>query len=128
MRQVLWEHRRAFHESLETHPHHARIALDWSTAIREELWPSYLDFVEKLVANHVRTIERGKRMGDVAADVDPETSARMLIASAQMTAQMRLTGTDPAQVDRIAELLIDTALGRLAPVGDGAARGTSGSR
>ena len=111
-REVLWEHRQAFHESLETHPHHARIALDWSTAVREDLWPQYLEFIEQLVANHVRTLERGQRAGEVPADVDPETSARMLIGSSQMTAQLKLTGTEPAQIDRIAELLIDAALGR----------------
>jgi len=114
-REVLWEHRVAFHDSLETHPHHARVALDWSTAMREELWPAYMAFVERLVANHVRTIERGIREGDVPADVDPETSARLLIGSSQMTAQLKLIGGDPDQVDRIAALLIDAALGRLAP-------------
>lgn len=112
-REILWDHRVAFHESLETHPHHARIALDWSTAVREELWPLYLAFIAKLVENHVRSIERGQRRGEVPAEVDPETSARMLIGSAQMTAQLKLAGTDPARVDRIAELLIDAALGRL---------------
>ncbi len=84
--------------------------------MREELWPSYLEFTEKLVANHVRTIRRGQEEGDVAAGVDPETSARMLIGSAQMTAQMKLTGADPEQVDRIAEMIIDAALGRLIAV------------
>jgi TetR/AcrR family hemagglutinin/protease transcriptional regulator len=112
-RDVLLEHRRAFHSSLTTHPHHARLALDWSTAMREELWPRYLAFTEELVANHVRTIRRGQEQGEVSTDVDPETSARMLIGSAQMTAQMKLTGADPVQVDRIAEMIIDAALGRL---------------
>lgn len=113
--EVLWDHRRAFHGALDSHPHHARIALDWSTAAREDLWPQYLAFIEALVANHVRTIERGQRDGDVPESVDPETSARMLIGSSQMTAQLLLTGTDPERVDRIAELLIDAALGRLSP-------------
>ena len=107
---VLWEHRVAFHDSVETHPHHARIALDWSTAMREDLWPQYIDFVDRLVANHVRTIERGQREGDVPPEVDPETSARMLIGSSQMTAQLKLIGTDPARVDKIARLIIDAAL------------------
>jgi TetR/AcrR family hemagglutinin/protease transcriptional regulator len=114
-REVLAEHRRRFHESLESHPHHARIALDWSTAMREDLWPLYLEFIERLVANHVLTIERGKRDGEVPEWVDPETSARMLIGSSQMTAQLKLTGTAPDRVDRIAAMLIDAALGRLAP-------------
>ncbi len=114
-REILWDHRVAFHESIDTHPHHSRIALDWSTAIREDLWPQYLEFMENLVANHIRTIERGQQAGDVDPSVDPDTSARMLIASAQMTAQLRLAGTDEAQVDRMADLLIDAALGRLTP-------------
>ena len=54
----------------------------------------------------------------MAASVEPETSARMLIGSAQMTAQLKLAGTDPARVDRISALLIDAALGRLAPAPD----------
>jgi TetR/AcrR family hemagglutinin/protease transcriptional regulator len=114
-REILLEHRKLFHDSLATHPHHARLALDWSTAVREDLWPRYITFIEKLVANHVRTIRRGQQTGEVAAEVDPETSARMLIGSAQMTAQQKLMGADPEQVDRMAALFIDAALGRLAP-------------
>lgn len=110
-RQILREHRAAWHESLDTHPDHARIALDWSTAMREELWPRYLAFVDRLIENHVRTIERGRREGEVSPDVDPETSARLLIGSSQMTAQLKLIGSDPEQVDRIASLLIEAALG-----------------
>ena len=114
-REILVDHRLAFHESLDSHPHHARLALDWSTALREELWPRYIEFTDRLVANHVRTILRGQAEGDVAASVDPETSARMLIASAQMTAQQRLAGADPAMADRMALLFIDAALGRVLP-------------
>jgi TetR/AcrR family hemagglutinin/protease transcriptional regulator len=112
-RDILAAHRVAFHESLDSNPHRARIALDWSTAMREDLWPQYLEFTETLVANHIRTIERGKREGEVAAHVDAETSARMLIGSSQMTAQLKLGGTDPERVDRISSLLIDAALGRI---------------
>lgn len=114
-RQILREHRAAWHASIDTHPDHARIALDWSTAMREELWPRYLEFVDRLVENHVRTIERGRRAGEVGPEVDPETSARLLIGSSQMTAQLKLSGSDPEQVDRIASLLIDAALGSTAP-------------
>ena len=117
-RQILVDHRLAFHDSVETHPHHARLALDWSTAMREELWPRYIEFTDRLVENHVGTIRRGQEEGEVPASVDPETSARMLIASAQMTAQQRLAGVDPAMVDRMAMLFIDAALGRLQTGGD----------
>ncbi len=114
-REILMDHRRAFHDSLETHAHHARLALDWSTAVREELWPRYIKFIDRLVANHMRTIRRGQADAEVAADVDPETSARMLIGSAQMTAQLKLTGANAEQVDRISARILDAALGRLGP-------------
>lgn len=94
-RGILRAPRLAFHASLESHPHHARIALDWSTALREALWPRYMAFVDRLVANHVRTIEGGIREGDVAPSVDPETSVRLLIGSARRTAQLRLMGSTP---------------------------------
>ena len=78
--------------------------------MREELWPRYIDFTDRLVANHMRTIRRGQATGEVSESVDPETSARMLIASAQMTAQQRLLGADSEMVDRMALLFIDAAL------------------
>ena len=80
--------------------------------MREELWPRYIELTDRLVANHMRTIRRGQAQGEVSLSIDPETSARMLIASAQMTAQQRLLGADPAMVDRMALLFIDAALGR----------------
>lgn len=108
-------HRRMFHETIETHPHHARIALDWSTAAREDVWPLYLEFIDELVSNHVKTIRRGQMSGEVPPHVDPETSALMLIGTAQMTAQLRLAGTDSDKLDRMSALMIDAALGRLSP-------------
>lgn len=107
--------RRAFDDSLETHGHHARLALDWSTAVREELWPRSIEFIDRLVVNHMRTIGRGRAEAEVAADVDPETSARMLIGSAQMTVQLKLSGANAEQVDRISARILDAALGRLGP-------------
>ena len=117
-REILLDHRVAFHESLESHPHHARLALDWSTAIREELWPRYKTFTDRLVENHVRTIRRGQQEGDVPESVDPETSARMLIASAQMTATQLLAGVQPEMVDRMSQLFIAAALGQVTTTDD----------
>ena len=115
-RQILLDHRTAFHESVESHPYHARLALDWSTAIREELWPRYTEFMDRLVENHVRTIRRGQQEGEVPESVDPEASARMLIASAQMTATQLLAGVDPKTVERMSQLFIAAALGAFSAV------------
>lgn len=120
--EIFAEHRRQFHETIETHPHRARIALDWSTAAREDVWPLYLQFIDTLVENHVSTIRRGQMSGEVPADVDPETSALMLIGTAQMTAQLRLAGTEREKLDRMSALMIDAALGKVAPTESAASR------
>jgi TetR/AcrR family hemagglutinin/protease transcriptional regulator len=110
VREIFAEHRRAFHATVETHPHHARIALDWSTAVREEVWSHYQVFIEKLVANHVRTLERGQHSGEVSPNIDPETSALMLIGTAQLTAQLGLTGVAVEKLDRMSESMLAAAL------------------
>lgn len=120
--EIFAEHRRQFHETIETHPHRARIALDWSTAAREDVWPLYLQFIDTLVENHVSTIRRGQMSGEVPANVDPETSALMLIGTAQMTAQLRLAGTEREKLDRMSALMIDAALGKVAPTQSPASR------
>ncbi len=110
-REVIAAHGRAFRESIETHPHHARVWLDWSTAFRDEIWPRYLAFNERLVANHERTIRRGQREGQIPSSLDPEASARLLIGSAQMVAQMKLSEFDPAKLERVARTVLAAALG-----------------
>jgi TetR/AcrR family hemagglutinin/protease transcriptional regulator len=113
--EVFAEHRRQFHATVETHPHRSRIALDWSTAAREDVWPLYLEFIDELVRNHMTTIRRGQMSGEVPATVDPETSALMLIGTAQMTAQLRLAGTESEKLERMSALMIGAALGQLTP-------------
>jgi len=115
VREIFAEHRRAFHASIQTHPDHARIALDWSTAAREDVWPLYLRFIDELVQNHIATLRRGQREGDVSPEVDLETSALMLIGTAQMTAQLKLVGSDPEKIDRMSEILFDAALTQPGP-------------
>jgi TetR/AcrR family hemagglutinin/protease transcriptional regulator len=115
--EVFAEHRRQFHATVETHPHRSRIALDWSTAAREDVWPLYLEFIDELVRNHMTTIRRGQMSGEVPATVDPETSALMLIGTAQMTAQLRLAGTESEKLERMSALMIGAALGQLTPTG-----------
>ncbi|MEW6301150.1 MAG: TetR/AcrR family transcriptional regulator, partial [Thermodesulfobacteriota bacterium] len=98
--RVLWEHAVVFAESVDSHPDYARVWLDWSTAIRDEVWPRYLGFQERLVSVLRRTVARGQREGAFAADVDAEDVARFLVSSAHMVAQMKFTRCAPERVER----------------------------
>ena len=119
---VLAEHGRRFRESIDTHPDHARIWLDWSTAFREGIWPRYLAVSDKLVRNHQRTIERGQQEGSVSPDTDAEAAAHILIGAAHMVARMKLAGVEPEQLQRISRAMLQSALGPSAQRTDAAPR------
>ena len=61
--QLLLEHGIAFANSVDTHPNYARVWLDWSTAIRDEVWPQYLKFQDYVVKAIEKTIRRGRHAG-----------------------------------------------------------------
>jgi TetR/AcrR family hemagglutinin/protease transcriptional regulator len=122
--RILLEHGIAFADSVDTHPDYARVWLDWSTAIREEIWPRYLEFQEYIVRVIEKTIRRGQREGDFAIDVDPEDNAHFMFGSAHMIAQMKFTRQSPEKVERFLHTLVRIAIGGLpsnsiAGVGEG---------
>lgn len=111
--RILWEHAVAFAASVDSHPDYARVWLDWSTAIRDEVWPRYLSFQERLVYILQQTVARGQREGSLTADVDTEDVARFLVSSAHMVAQMKFTNCAPERVERFMRTVIRAAIGEL---------------
>ena len=94
---ILVRHGLAFLDSADTHPDHIRVWLDWSTAIRDHVWPRYLAFQEQLVGIVAGTIERGRRVGGTPAHVDADSAARLFVGNAHMAAVMKFapdTGLD----------------------------------
>jgi TetR/AcrR family hemagglutinin/protease transcriptional regulator len=109
--EVILAHARAFADSVDTHPDHARVWLDWSTAVRDEVWPRYLEFQERVVRILEGTIRRGIREGTIPADVDPEADARLIVGSAHMIAQMKFTHLAPERVERFLRTLVRASVG-----------------
>ena len=105
------EHIRAFTEAVDTHPDYARVWLDLSTAIREDVWPHYLEFQDRVLAIIGQTIEQGKRDGTISRDIDVDAAARLIVGSAQMLAQMKFTAFPATRLERFIDLLVSTAVG-----------------
>jgi TetR/AcrR family hemagglutinin/protease transcriptional regulator len=109
--EIVLEHARTFADSVATHPDYARVWLDWSTAMREEVWPLYLEFQERMVAIIARTIRRWRfETGRGGAD-DADDDARLVVGSAHMVAQMKFTRVPPAKLDRFLQTMVRDALG-----------------
>lgn len=98
---------RAFATSVDTHPDHARVWLDWSTAMREELWPHYLRFQRRVLRLLASTIRRGQEEGTVVRSVDAADAARLLYHAAYAVLQMKLDEEPAARIERFLASLVD---------------------
>lgn len=97
--EVLLAHANAFARSVRTHADHARVWLDWSTSLRDAVWPKYLVFQDSVEEIISRTIARGHRDGSVHQGLDPHLGARLMISAAHMVVQMQFSGRPQAQIE-----------------------------
>jgi TetR/AcrR family hemagglutinin/protease transcriptional regulator len=111
-RERVRRHVQSFADAIDAWPDHVRVWLDWSTAIREEVWPRYLAFQDIVVALVAATIERGQAEGEIPTDVDAKADARLLIGSAHMIAQMKFSDRPREELRRFIDAVLDGALGR----------------
>jgi TetR/AcrR family hemagglutinin/protease transcriptional regulator len=111
-RDTLLAHGLDFARSVGTHPDHARVWLDWSTAVRDQLWRRYLVLSRQVDRGVTATIRRGKGDGSVAADVVPEDAARLFVAAAYAVVQMKLAGLSDAKVARFLASAVRAVVGR----------------
>ena len=101
--------------SVDTHPDYARVALDWSTATRNDVWPRYLDLQRRVVQLLTEVITRGRGEGHFAAGVNAEDMALLLVGTSSLIIQMKFAGQPPERVDRFLHTLMQVALGEVPP-------------
>jgi TetR/AcrR family transcriptional regulator, hemagglutinin/protease regulatory protein len=109
--EIILEHTRAFAEAVGTHPDHTRVLLEWSTALRDEVWPQYLKFQEKIVAMIARTIKRWRMETGSQRDPDAEDDARLIAATGYVLVQMKIANQPAARIERFLQTLVRDTLG-----------------
>jgi TetR/AcrR family hemagglutinin/protease transcriptional regulator len=109
--ESLRSHVRACLDLVERKPEYALIWLDWSTAVRDDVWPRYLAFQDRIVAMIAASIERGRRAGKVPTKEPAATCARLIVSSTQMLAQMHFTQQPRKSIETFADAVVDIALG-----------------
>lgn len=107
----LLSHAVAFATSVDTDPDYARVLLEWSTALREDVWPLFLRFQEAMLQRFEQTIRRGQVEGTIAPDIDAGTAALMLIGSSWMLIQMSFTRWPAERVHRFLLAQLRGAIG-----------------
>jgi TetR/AcrR family hemagglutinin/protease transcriptional regulator len=102
-----------FVESVDAHPEYARLWLEWSAAVRDEVWPRFVAFQESLTELVARIVWRGKTEGTVPPGVDADEDARVIVAAAPAVVQMKFAGRPREQVARFLRTVVETTLGPL---------------
>src|SRR5579885_3218428 len=109
--QVVLAGARAFGDSVTTHPDYACILLEWSTAIRSELWPLYLRFQERMVGIVADTIRRWRTLTGSNRLEDAENDARVIASTGYVLAQMKITQVPQRKIDRFLQTVLYDTLG-----------------
>ena len=109
--EIILEHLRAFADAVQTHPDHTRVLLEWSTALRDEVWPLYLEFQEKVIAIIMRTIKRWRMDTASLRDPDAEDDARMIAATGYVLVQLKLANSSAARIEKFINTLVRDTLG-----------------
>jgi TetR/AcrR family transcriptional regulator, hemagglutinin/protease regulatory protein len=113
--EIVLEHGRVFADAVASHPDHARVLLEWSTALRDEVWPLYLRFHEQNIRIIAGTIRRWRHETgrDHHDDVeeDAEDSARVIAATGYVVAQMKVARMPSERIERFLLTLVRDTLG-----------------
>ncbi len=102
---MLW-----FITHVEENPNYIRVWLDWSTSVRDSLWPQYLAFKKKVIAYAEGVIKRGQKNHKVSPHVDAKDSARMIVGSSHMITMMLFSGVGEERVRGFIVHLVESAL------------------
>jgi len=114
--EIVVEHGRVFADAMVTHPDYGRVLLEWSTALRDEVWPLYLQFQEENIRIITDTIRRWRRETGRDYDEDAEDSARVIAATGYVLAQMKVARMSSERIERFLQTLVRDTLG---PTDDG---------
>jgi TetR/AcrR family hemagglutinin/protease transcriptional regulator len=93
-----------------TEPHYIRVWLDWSTAIREEIWQRYLKLWNEAAAEFKSVLDRGQRAGEIDPNLDTRMAARILLGGAHTIGVMLFSGVDDAELEALVRHLVSGAL------------------
>lgn len=103
---------RAFEGAADTRRDLIRVWLDWSTAVREDIWPAYLKVQQRIidaVAGAVKRERGGRERKPVLAD---ESAARIFVGTGHTVALMKLARVPQAEVDSLIAALVAETLDR----------------
>lgn len=105
--EAIFTHMKAFMQACEDNPNYIKVWLEWSASVRDETWPSYIDFQNKLLDIITKQIDKGIKTGVLEQGLAPRERARWALGNAQMLVSMIF---DPAGKPRGMEKMVERGL------------------
>lgn len=102
---------RTFVQEAESDPDMIKVWLDWSTGVGLDVWPNYLQVLERLHGAVEKILSDGKRAGLVPDDVDNKAAARIYIGGGHTVALMKFAGVSQREIDLSIDQLVGGILG-----------------
>lgn len=86
--EAIQAHVTAFLEACERESAYIKVWLEWSASLREETWPSYLEFQNKILDIIAEQVDKGIRQGILEPGLNPKERARWALGNGQMLVSM----------------------------------------
>jgi TetR/AcrR family hemagglutinin/protease transcriptional regulator len=102
-------------------PDMIKVWLDWSTGVRANVWPHYIEVLEQLHGIAQKVFTRGKREGLLPASLNVKAAARIYLGGGHTVALMQFAGAGPREREVFTDQLVRgvMGIGMDAPVGGG---------
>lgn len=100
----------AFSDAADRQSDLIRVWLDWSTAVRADVWPSYRRVEERIVARAAAAIAEHRSGKPGKPSLADKSAARMFVGSGHTVALMKLSHASVAEVDSLIGVLVRATL------------------
>lgn len=107
---AIQNHIKTFLSMCETNPAYIKVWLEWSCSIREDIWPKYISFQNKLLEMIAKQIDKAIKNGDLAPGLSAAERARWLLGNSQMLVSMAF---DPSGKPRGMQQMVDRGIAHL---------------
>jgi TetR/AcrR family hemagglutinin/protease transcriptional regulator len=110
--EAVHKHFYGFANSVTTDPDYAQVWLEWAVLTRNEdhLWDRFLDFQETIIGIVAASIRRCHKAGSVSRSVPASDAARLLVASAYTTTQLKFMRRSQRVIRRFTEQALKLTL------------------
>lgn len=95
-----------FCDTIDTHPDHVRVWLEWGVSRRAGVCDLFQSFYRQSLLAIARLIERGQAEASIAATLEVDAAARVIVGLAHMIVQMKLSGSTREEVTHTVHSLV----------------------